>query len=239
MPEQLNIDAETIARDLGRARRSGSGSWTCCCPAHDDREPSLSVTDTADSKVLVHCHAGCDQDAVIKALRDRGLWPDSTTRDHTKRDKGLDPAGIGWTPILPVPHGAPKPTFYHPNFGKPSLKWEYRDESKELLGYMLRFETPDGGKTFRPLTYCENQNGERKWRQQGFSKPLPLYGLQRLAAQPGAPVVIAEGEKAADCAGQLLMQMVAVSWPHGAKSVAEVDWGSAGRAAGLRVARCR
>ena len=225
MPEQLNIDAETIARDLGRARRSGSGSWTCCCPAHDDREPSLSVTDTGDSKVLVHCHAGCDQDAVIKALRDRGLWPDSTTRDHTKRDKGLDPAGIGWTPILPVPHGAPKPRFDHPKLGKRSLKWEYRDEDDELLGYMHRFETPDGGKTFRPLTYCENQNGERKWRQQGFSKPLPLYGLQRLAAQPGAPVVIAEGEKAADCAGQLLMQMVAVSWPHGAKSVAEVDWG--------------
>ncbi|MCZ6482364.1 MAG: hypothetical protein O6757_03865, partial [Alphaproteobacteria bacterium] len=159
---------------------------------------------------------------MIKALKGRGLWPDSTTRDHTKRENGSHPPRDDWTPILPVPHGAPKPTFDHPKLGKPSSKWEYR--SNDLLGYMLRFKTPDGGKTYRPLTYCENQNGERSWRQLGFPKPFPLYGLNRLAARPGAPVVIAEGEKSADCAGQLLMNMVAVSWPHGAKSVAEVDW---------------
>ncbi len=232
------LDAKSIAKILGSASKSGKG-WTCLCPAHNDHQPSLSITDGEHGCVLVHCHAGCDQATVIAALKALGLWPDSTTKDHNKRVKGLNPGHISWTPVLPVPHGAPKPRFNYPELGKPSLKFEYRDESNKLLGYMLRFETPDGGKTFRPLTYCQNQNRERKWRQQGFPKPLPLYGLQRLAAQPGAPVVIAEGKKAADCAGQLLMQMVAVSWPHGAKSVAEVDWGSAGRAAGLRVARCR
>ncbi len=139
MPEQRNIDAETIARKLGRARRSGSGSWTCCCPAHDDREPSLSVTDTADGKVLVHCHAGCDQATVIAALKARGLWPDSTTKEQAKRENGSHPLRDDWTPILPVPHEAPKPTFDHPKLGNPSSKWEYRDESNDLLGYMLRF----------------------------------------------------------------------------------------------------
>lgn len=43
------------------------------CPAHDDRDPSLSIHD-ADGKVLVRCHAGCDQHALIAALRERGLW---------------------------------------------------------------------------------------------------------------------------------------------------------------------
>jgi len=46
------------------------------CPAHDDREPSLSICDADDGKVLVRCHAGCDQVAVIEMLRARGLWSD-------------------------------------------------------------------------------------------------------------------------------------------------------------------
>ena len=44
------------------------------CPAHDDRAPSLSIQDTTDGKVLVYCHAGCDQARVISALRALGLW---------------------------------------------------------------------------------------------------------------------------------------------------------------------
>jgi len=46
------------------------------CPAHDDKNPSLSVTET-DGRILVRCHAGCEQDQVIGALRSRGLWNDS------------------------------------------------------------------------------------------------------------------------------------------------------------------
>jgi hypothetical protein len=47
-----------------------------CCPAHDDRNPSLSIRE-ADGKVLVRCHAGCPQQAVIDALKARGLWEHS------------------------------------------------------------------------------------------------------------------------------------------------------------------
>jgi hypothetical protein len=122
-----------------------------------------------------------------------------------------------------VPDDATKPTFHHPVFGECVWKWEYRDADNRRLGYVLRFEGADGRKTFRPLTYCQNEAGERAWRFQGFPKPLPLYGLNRLAARKDVPVVVAEGEKAADHAGDLLWEMVAVSWPHGAKSVGDVD----------------
>jgi hypothetical protein len=44
-------------------------------PSHEDRTPSLSVTQK-NGKLLVYCHAGCDQDAVIGELRRLGLWPD-------------------------------------------------------------------------------------------------------------------------------------------------------------------
>jgi hypothetical protein len=43
------------------------------CPAHDDHNPSLSIRQK-DGKILVHCHAGCSQDAAIAALKARGLW---------------------------------------------------------------------------------------------------------------------------------------------------------------------
>jgi putative DNA primase/helicase len=60
------MTAETIARALG-GRKAGQG-WIAHCPAHDDRQPSLSIRDV-DGKVLVRCHAGCDQRDVIAALK--------------------------------------------------------------------------------------------------------------------------------------------------------------------------
>jgi putative DNA primase/helicase len=44
------------------------------CPAHEDRVPSLSISSGRNGKVLVRCHAGCDQRDVIVILRERGLW---------------------------------------------------------------------------------------------------------------------------------------------------------------------
>jgi putative DNA primase/helicase len=69
------MTAETIAKALG-GRKAGGG-WMARCPVHDDREPSLSIRDADDGKVLVRCHAGCGQERVIAALRSRGLWEEN------------------------------------------------------------------------------------------------------------------------------------------------------------------
>jgi DNA primase len=66
------MTAEDIAKVLS-GRRSGT-SWMARCPAHNDREPSLSIRQAEDGTVLVRCHAGCEQARVIAALRSRGLW---------------------------------------------------------------------------------------------------------------------------------------------------------------------
>jgi putative DNA primase/helicase len=71
-------NAERIAKGLQKARKSGGG-WVACCPAHEDRDPSLSINDAGD-KVLVKCHAGCDQAAVVHSLKDVGLWPEPEER---------------------------------------------------------------------------------------------------------------------------------------------------------------
>jgi len=66
------MTAEFIAKALG-GRKAGAG-WIARCPAHDDRDPSLSISTGKDGKVLLRCHAGCDQARVIDVLRSRGLW---------------------------------------------------------------------------------------------------------------------------------------------------------------------
>ena len=66
------MNAEIIAKAPGGCR-AGAG-WVAQCPAHDDRTPSLSVRDFTDGKVLLRCHAGCEQGRVIAALRARNLW---------------------------------------------------------------------------------------------------------------------------------------------------------------------
>ena len=70
------------ARALG-GRKAGGG-WAATCPAHDDRTPSLSIRNAHDHKVLVRCHAGCDQERVIAALRGRGLWAENGPRSHLR-----------------------------------------------------------------------------------------------------------------------------------------------------------
>jgi putative DNA primase/helicase len=77
------MDAETIAHALG-GRKAGSG-WTARCPAHDDRKPSLSLRDSDSGMVLVRCHAGCEQEQVIAALRMRGLWTERGVRSYSRR----------------------------------------------------------------------------------------------------------------------------------------------------------
>ncbi|MEU9516614.1 DUF3987 domain-containing protein [Micromonospora sp. NPDC048169] len=72
----------------GLVRQSG-GQWQARCPAHEDRNPSLSVT-PIEGSVLVHCHAGCDLVDVLAAL-------DMTTRDLYDEPRGGELARYQYT----------------------------------------------------------------------------------------------------------------------------------------------
>jgi hypothetical protein len=65
--------AERIAAALGRARRSGRW-WSCCCPAHDDPSPSLSIRVGRGGGLIAVCHAGCSRTDVLGELSRRGLY---------------------------------------------------------------------------------------------------------------------------------------------------------------------
>jgi putative DNA primase/helicase len=129
-----------------------------------------------------------------------------------------------WRPIIPVPDDAPPglPQHHH---GTPAECWTYRDAAGKLLGYVLRFDLAGGSKEFAPATYCENAaTGACRWRFKAWQVSRPLYGLDRLAQRPMAPVVVCEGEKSADAAAELLPDYVVVTSPNGARNGHKADW---------------
>lgn len=142
--------------------------------------------------------------------------------DTTTSPKGRKPQ---WSAILPVPDDAPPPLQSHYDHGKPSLRWEYRDSAGRLLCLVYRFEAKAEGerKQFFPLTFCELK-GKREWRWQGLPDPRPLYNLDKLMANPSVPVVVCEGEKAADAAALLFPDAVCITMLNGAQSPHKTDW---------------
>lgn len=73
MPNGGNVAGSSSLEAQGRAivERLG-GVWLqrggmCRCPAHDDRNPSLSVR-VGERRLLFHCFAGCAAPSIIRAL---------------------------------------------------------------------------------------------------------------------------------------------------------------------------
>src|ERR1017187_8520701 len=67
------MTASQIASAL-HARRIAKGKWMAKCAAHDDRGPSLSITDMGNGRTRLHCFSGCEQSAVLEAAGLR--WAD-------------------------------------------------------------------------------------------------------------------------------------------------------------------
>ncbi|MFO0847728.1 MAG: hypothetical protein U0871_04075 [Gemmataceae bacterium] len=58
---------EKIYNSVSNAKRVSDTKFNGCCPAHSDNTPSLGV-ELKGSKILMKCLAGCETDAVLKAL---------------------------------------------------------------------------------------------------------------------------------------------------------------------------
>lgn len=133
--------------------------------------------------------------------------------------------GASWVPVAPVPQGAPPVPLAHIKRGKPDASWAYRNEAGELLGYIWRFTTSDGGKEIVPFTFCRHvETGAQEWRNVQFAEPRPLY-VPGIELREGVTKLVVEGEKCADAAhGAVADRFNVVSWPGGGKAIDKVDW---------------
>ena len=90
-----------------KAKRNENG-YLDVCPAHQDRNPSLSIKVTADGKLLLHCFAGCRFEDIIHAaglsgdrIKSNNLAPQivpdpQTTADRIQKAKSL------WNKTIPI-----------------------------------------------------------------------------------------------------------------------------------------
>lgn len=125
--------------------------------------------------------------------------------------------------IAPVPEGHARHHCQHPKFGEPTRVWDYLDKDGKLLGHVARYDLPDG-KEFIPWTLSMGDNGVYRWGGGQWPKPRPLYGLRELHLRPDDPVLIVEGEKAADAARLICPRYVVVTWPGGATAWKMADF---------------
>lgn len=211
---------ELVLSKVSGLRRNGRG-WQACCPAHDDRRPSLSIAEGRDGRALLRCHAGCSAERVVSALG-LGLGDlmpahaaaaDNTPRNWRPRTVSSTSTASAGPKTYPTPRDAAAEL--ERQHGPRSAWWTYTDANDEPVGVIVRWEFPEGGKEIRPVS----RQGDRWWIA-GMPAPRPLYRLPELAG--ARRIYVTEGEKTADAACSV--GLIATTSPHGSESADKADW---------------
>ena len=103
---------------------------------------------------------------------------------------------------------------------KPDGLWRYATAQDETAFYAARWNEADGKKTFRPISWSERAG----WQFEAWPDHRPLFNLPDLVSKPNAPVVICEGEKAAEAAAAIFPNSIATTSSGGAGAAAKTDW---------------
>ena len=189
-------ETENFLGLLEGVRRAGAG-WVARCPCrNDDSNPSLSVGQGADGRVLLTCHRGmsCNVEEICASvgLTVSDLMPKKDEFDNSyKADKK--------TPAIPKKQEQKPST---PKQVEPPKKqtlvatYEYTDENSVLLFQKLRYVDEDGKKNFRQ----RKPDGKGGWEYSLGDVPKVLYNLPAVlsAKTYDAPIWVVEGEKDAD-----------------------------------------
>lgn len=149
-------------------KRINSTSYQCKCPVHRDEKASLTVS-SRGSRLLLHCHAGCDTKVILEAVglsfRDLGNYTRPQWRERLE-------------------FGQKK---------KIEAVYDYRDEKGRYLYSKVRF----AGKEIRYVTVDEKADTYQYCKPKEFATLYRLPELIR-AIRAGYPVYLVEGEKDVD-----------------------------------------
>lgn len=171
---------ERVLSKLEGVKPTGNSRWMAKCPAHEDREASLSLAVGTDGKALMRCHAGCATAAIVAAI---GLQ---------MSDLFVTPAnganGNGKS-VVPAAGVSSRP--------KMVKTYDYYNADGSHAYQVCRFEP----KTFRQRHRVGN--GDWKWGLDGIT-PV-LYRLPEVLEAVAAErrIFLVEGEKDADAMAEL------------------------------------
>ena len=188
------ITASEMAARLN-AKQTASG-WLARCPAHDDRNASLSIAEGQDGRVLLKCHAGCTFEQITAAagVKQADLFPPKAEQPTAKPQliKPYDYTDAGGKLLFQVCRFEPKGFRQRRPDGKDGWIWNMEGVERVLfrlpkvvrhaanLGDVFIVEGERDADALAGLGLCAtcNPGGAGKW--------LPQY----TASLTGAHVII-------------------------------------------------
>lgn len=175
--------------------------------------------------------AGNFPDGLDLARQFLGIPEEERPQPRKGTAKSGKDASDSWTQIVPPPPDAGRPEFARlwpaATFRR---SWAYQDTAGRLLFHVARYEWEETGKggerkvrkATPAVTWGYGEDGRRHWKAKGKALDI-LFGLELLAARPHAPVLVVEGEKAAEVARRLFPGWVVVAWKGGAGNAGKID----------------
>jgi hypothetical protein len=214
----LDVVIERLKQHGCDPKPVGAGQWRSRCPGHEDRNPSLSIKEEADGKVLIHCFAGCAFGDILAPLGitaadlrvgEAPSRPPGKTSAKPKRNGAAERTGRAYaTPEAAI-------AFFIKEFGEPTEHWTYHRANGDEFMRVYRFDLDDGSKQFRPIH--PDVNGH--WHT-GDPSVLLLYHLPEI--RDAEMVCVLEGEKCCDVVRA--MGLTATTSAHGAAAAARSNW---------------
>jgi putative DNA primase/helicase len=168
------MTAAQIARALPKCRKAGKG-WIVCCPAHEDNNPSLSISEQ-DGTLLVHCHGPCDQSAVVEALKGLGLWPEYASPKMPTTERRIvatyDYSDAAGQLLYQVVRYLPKD--FRPRYSDGAGGWIWKKHPNQVL-----YQLPEVLEA--PIVFVvEGEKDVEKLREHGFVATTNAGGAKAL-----------------------------------------------------------
>jgi putative DNA primase/helicase len=185
-----------------KPQKGRHGSWKCQCPAHDDRSPSLSVTERAKGRVGIRCFAGCATQDVMErlGLSDEILYAEAKRKNSRQRKVVTyiytDEAGI---PLHCTVRWEPKRFSQARILANGDKAWGYgagwygKSGAKDWLPAADRRTKEEGPATLGDV-----------WFDAFDSQVIYRLPQIRLAIHKGEPIYVVEGEKDVESINEIL-----------------------------------
>jgi len=80
------MNIENLISRLHKVKPTGKNRWVACCPAHDDKSPSMHIKLDESGRVLINCFVGCGTYEILQSI------------------------GLDWADVMPDDNGYTKPS---------------------------------------------------------------------------------------------------------------------------------
>jgi len=205
-------NVQNILSRLKNVRTIHNG-WKASCPAHHDRQPSLSVSIGDNGRVLLYCHAGCKVEDVVSALglgmRDLFLGNQFEQQGGTHMNQHEELFNTLEAALDTL----------NRRYGPHSMIWYYHDAYERVVGAVVRWDNKQLGKIIRPISRVM----DGRWAICAMPHPRPLYRLPEInKMQEGSTIFVVEGEKCAEIMKWLSLPVTTSSG--GANAADKTDW---------------